>query len=725
MTHQDTVQHIPFTCTLDCGNRCELVARVRQPAGDRTAEAGNDTELVRIDTPPGRQDTVERPRLIPCARGRAQGRARTAPERLLYPQRRAGPRGSGQFTRITWDEALGEIAERLGEIQARTGTEALLHATGAGSISGRGFSGAAASQRFFAHWGPVTATSGNMSNHNVSVAADWMLGGRLPGSDRATLLDARLILLWGMNPAETHMGPNTAHFIAQARDRGARVIAIDPRYTDTCILADRWIPIRPGSDAALAAAMAYVLESEGLADRAFMASHTTGYAAYRRYLLGEDDAIPKTPEWAAPLTGIPAATIRELARDYASTQPAALLPGWGPQRTLYGEQISRALIVLACLSGNVGVRGGGLASVGTRLNSIPVGHLPGGPHSPARRVSAVMWAQEILQPRLSPPLQAAYIVASNLINRSPDTRANARALAQLDWVIVHEPFMTPTARYADLALPICTDLERSDLVTSWGHDLHVFYSRQSVAPAGEARTDYWVFAQLAERLGFGDAYTEGKSEQEWIGRFLSARHLDVESMERAGIMRQDGEPRVALAEFRADPVAHRLPTPSGRIEISNPQAEEVGLPAIPSYVETVDGDGEHPLHLITPHYKFRSNSCLGAVPWLQRLEPHAVWINPLDAQARDIADGDTVEVCNRRGAIRLPAKVTARITTGVVCVYQGAWYRPGPDGVDEGGCANVLTEHRESPTGGCATHTTWVQVRPSRTGARPPRRNGA
>jgi anaerobic dimethyl sulfoxide reductase subunit A len=528
-----------------------------------------------------------------------------------------------------------------------------------------------------------------------------------------------------MNPAETHMGPNTAHFIAQARDQGARVIALDPRYTDTCILADRWIPIRPGSDAALAAAMATVLQSEGLADEAFMASHTTGYAAYRRYLLGEDDATPKTPEWAEPLTGIPADTIRELARDYASSKPAALLPGWGPQRTLYGEQISRALIVLACLSGNVGVRGGGLASVGTRLNSIPVGHLPGGPHPPTRRVSAVSWAEEILQQRLSPPLQAAYIVASNLINRSPNTRANARALDQLDWIVVHEPFMTPTARYADLVLPICTDLERSDLVTSWGHDLHVFYSRQAVAPAGEARTDYWVFAQLAQRLGFGEAYTGGRSEEQWMERFLAARHLDVEGLEREGIMRQDGEPRVTLAAFRADPLSHPLPTASGRIEISNPQAQEYGLPAIPSFIEASGGDGEHPLQLITPHYKFRSNSCLDAVPWLQRLEPHAVWINPLDAQARDIVDGDTVEVYNQRGTIRLPAKVTPRIMTGVVCVYQGAWYRPGPDGVDEGGCANVLTEHRESPTGGCATHTTWVEVHVPTRGAGPSRRTRA
>jgi anaerobic dimethyl sulfoxide reductase subunit A len=305
----------------------------------------------------------------------------------------------------------------------------------------------------------------------------------------------------------------------------------------------------------------------------------------------------------------------------------------------------------------------------------------------------------------------AYIVASNLINRSPDTRANVRALAQLDHVVVHEPFLTPTARHADIVLPVCTDLERADLVTSWGHDLHLFYSRQAVAPEGEARTDYWIFAQLAERLGFGEAYTQGRSEAEWLQQFLDARRLDVEALQRDGIMRKDGEPRVALTDFCVAPDAHPLHTPSGKIEISYPRARDYGLPAIPSYVE-IPGD-EGALQLITPHHKFRSNSCLHAVPWLKRLEPHAVWINPRDARARDIVDGEPVEVFNERGVVRLPAKVTERIMPGVVCVYQGTWYQPGQDGVDEGGCANVLTQQRETPTGGYATHSTWVQVRRS------------
>jgi anaerobic dimethyl sulfoxide reductase subunit A len=171
----------------------------------------------------------------------------------------------------------------------------------------------------------------------------------------------------------------------------------------------------------------------------------------------------------------------------------------------------------------------------------------------------------------------------------------------------------------------------------------------------------------------------------------------------------DGEPRVALADFRRDPKAHPLGTPSGLIEIEYPQATEHGLPVIPSYV-AVEDEGL-PLHLLTPHFKYRSNSCLAGVSTLQRLEPPEVWIHPQDAAARGIAPGQTVELYNAQGTVRVPAKVTERIMPGVVCLYQGAWYTPGPDGADEGGCANVLTAHRRTPTGGMASHTTRVEVR--------------
>ena len=694
-------ERIPITCTLDCGSRCELVACVQ------------DGRLLRIDTPTGRPDTVERPRLIPCARGRGHRRLNAVSERLTHPLRCVGPKGLGQFEVVSWEEALDEVAQKLTEVREQYGTEAVLAGFGAGSTTGRGFSGATAGQRFFSYWGPVTGLVGGMSNHCANVAAAWMLGGRIPASDRATLLHSRLILIWGMNPAENHMGPNTEHFIAEARDLGARVILIDPRYSDSAVLADEWIPIVPSTDAALVAAMAYVMETEDLVDQDFMASHTIGYPIYRRYLLGQDGGVVKTPEWAERITQVPAKTTRRLAREYATVKPAALLPGWGPQRTLYGEQPARAFITLACMSGNVGLLGGALASTGGRKNIVPVGELPFGPFvTSARGLPKPAFASAILEDRLDPPIKMAYIVASNIINRTPNTLANAAALKQIDFVVVNEQFLTPTARCADLVLPICTDLERTDLVTSDGHDSHLFYSPQILAPPGEARTDYWVFAQLAERLGFGQEYTGGRNQEEWVELLMKGEGLDERALRDEGIMRIDGKPRVALAEFREDPRRHPLNTPSGLIEIASPQAEAYGLPVIPAYVAEDIGETEaYPLRLLTPHHKFRSNSCVRANPWLQRLEPHVAWMNPGDARARGIAHGDSVVVRSRFGAVVMPAKVTERIMPGVVCVYQGTWYQPGADGLDVGGCANVLTGSRLTPTGGPATHSERVEMR--------------
>jgi anaerobic dimethyl sulfoxide reductase subunit A len=460
---------------------------------------------------------------------------------------------------------------------------------------------------------------------------------------------------------------------------------------------------------ALIAAIGYVWATEDEVDEAFMASHTVGYQDYHRYLIGQNDGIPKTPDWAATITGVPSATIYALAREYASAEPAILLAGLGPQRSRYGEQTERALIALVCMSGNVGTSGGGMAHVGRHAGEhISMDFLPSGPFKPARTIRQENWGRYLLDASLQPPVRMAYIVATNAINRSSNTRANARALAQLDYIVVNEPFFTPTARYADIVLPICVDLERPDLV-SGGGDL--YYNRQALPLAGESRTDYWVFARLAERLCFGDAFTDGKDEAEWVAGYLAGRP-DAHTLEREGIVRAQGMPDVPLASFRADPVGKPLRTPSGLIEIACEKARDSGLPLIPSYLDPrPDYADDHPLQLVTPHSKYRANSCGHANPWLQRLEAHSVWMHPRDANARGIGQGEWVEVYNPFGVVALPAKLTERIKPGVVCIYQGTWYRPGEDGVDVGGCANVLTSHRATLTGGMTVHSEWVEVR--------------
>jgi anaerobic dimethyl sulfoxide reductase subunit A len=669
-----------------------------------------DDEIIRIDTPAKRIDSIIRPRLIPCVKGRARRRSLHAPERVTVPLKRTGLRGSGEFQKITWNEALDEVAYQLKKTKDEYGSEAVLHGNGSGSILGRGFSGSSASSRFFSFWGSVTQRIGSMSYHGVEMASKWMLGHVWFGSDRATLLDSRLIILWGNNPAETRMGPNTNYFIAEARDKGARVILIDPRYTDSGVLADQWIPIKPGTDAAMVAAMGYVMETESLVDTEFIEKYTVGYPKYRHYVLGEYDGIKKTPTWAEKITGVHEDEIIQLALDYAQIKPAALLAGWGPQRTEYGEQAARAFITLACMSGNVGISGGGLAEIGARLNKIPIGGLPQGSFKTIGRVNSATWASTILDGDLDPPIKMAYIVATNIINRCPDTKKNIQALEEMDFIVCQDPYLTPTARYADIVLPICIDLERTDLVVTYREGSHLFYSQQSVEKLGECKTDYWVFSELSKRLGIYEEYTHGRNEDEWIRHFLESSELNIKDLKQNGIFRIDGIPHVALEKFRENPKANPLNTSSGLIEIVCPDAEKAGLPAIPSYLEVNESSSEYPLQLITPHCRIRSHSDLHTNPWLQRLDPHSIWINSKDAKIRGIKNGEIVEVTSSAGETRIPAMVTERIMPGVVSIYQGTWYQPAEDGVDEGGCANVLTTHRTTKTGGFSTHTDWVEV---------------
>jgi len=649
----------PFTCCLDCGGRCELVA-VRR-----------GMELVRIDTPTGQLDTVMLPRLVPCARGRAHRRLLSVSERVLHPMRRTDPRRTGEFEEINWATALDLIAERLTGAREEYGCEAVLCATGAGAAGSLGISGAAAARRFFSFWGPVTGLVGNMSSHAVGLAADWMYGGRVDGSDRATILDSRLIVLWGMNPAETRMGPNTEFFIAEARNRGAKVILLEARYTDSGVLADQWIPVRPGTDVALAAAVAFTLEEQDLVDRVFLDRSTTGYGEYRDYILGSADGVAKTPEWAECITGVPAAVTRGFARELGTRKPAMILPGWGPQRALHGEQFPRAMITLACMIGSVGLRGGGAASLGFRQGmafSIP--GMPSGSNDLGRTLHNATWATDLLSGDLQPPVKVE----------------------------------------ADLVLPIALSLERWELMRSWGHNAHVFLSPPVSEPAGEVRTDYWVFAQLAQRLGFHDAYTLGRTEEDWI-RYMAARTGPAAAaLARDGVARLEGSPRSALAEFRANPAANPLPTPSGCIELANAAARSFELPHIASYVPLPPISRDH-LHLLTPHSRLRANSVLHANPWLQRLERHALWINPVDACERRIRDGEMVLIQNENGTVSAPAKVTERIVPGVVSLYQGTWYEPDATGVDRGGCANTLTSRQLSPSGGMVAHSSAVTVR--------------
>jgi anaerobic dimethyl sulfoxide reductase subunit A len=312
-----------------------------------------------------------------------------------------------------------------------------------------------------------------------------------------------------------------------------------------------------------------------------------------------------------------------------------------------------------------------------------------------------------------------YVTCGNPLNQFPDTNCAVRAMEKLEFIVVHEQIMTPTAKFADILLPACTWCERNDINSPYCWGYHVIYANQAIEPLFESRTDLDIFTDLADRMGIEDF--NGHSEDEWL-RFVSKKIEipDYESFKNKGVsFFYPDEPHVAFRPQIQDPSNNPFPTPSGKIELCCQELADLDapdtIPAVPKYIDAWEGANDplrsrFPLQLITPHSRKRVHSQLHHIPWLPEIDPHSVWINPEDAEARGIADGDEVKVFNERGTTVIPAKVTDRIMPGVVAIYQGAWYDPDENGIDRGGCANVLTKGEHSPLGAFSVNTSLVEV---------------
>jgi len=745
----DVATLIPTSCVHNCGGRCFLYARV---------EDGVITRFLSGQEGP---DDPDLPQVRACLKGRAQRQWVYHPDRLKYPMKRVGRRGEGRFARISWDEALDIIARELQRIKETYGNEAIyvMYGTGVyGQISQAwltpSFGGAL--PRFLNMFGGFLNYHYTYSSACYSAAAPYTYG-TAAGNSPDDLVNAKLIVLFADNPAETRMGGANFHYYLQkAKEAGARIIVVDPRYSDTALaVADEWIPIRPTTDTALIAALAYVILQEGWHDQAFLDKYCLGFDeehmppgippgnSYRSYLLGlGEDGTPKTPAWASRITGVPEETIVRLARQIGTTKPCCLLQGLGWQRHAYGEQPVRALPVLACLTGNVGIPGGGpgLRPGGHR---VTMGWMPAGENPVRASIPCFLWPEAVRRgpeltaadglrgvERLSTGIKMIWNYAGNtLINQHADVNRTAKILADeslCEFILVHDLFLTPSARFADILLPDVTHLEREDIVTFSSGIGYAIYHRQAIEPLYEGRSVYEVCRGLAERLGFGDRYTEGKTEQDWLRECVEAArraHPDFPSFEefrRRGIYKFKPEkPFIAFEAQIKDPENHPFPTPSGKIEIFSPRLWEMHhpeIPAIPKYIPAWEGPEDplrqkYPLQLIGHHGKGRVHSTFGNVPWLEEAARPQLWMNPADAVPRGIEDGDLVRVFNDRGTVVVPVKVTPRIMPGVVSLPQGGWWQPDAGGVDRGGCVNVLTRYQPTPLArGNPQHTNLVEV---------------
>ncbi len=720
---------VTTTCGHNCGGRCVVNAHV---ADGRIMKISTDTRPWNPDHPP----------LPACARGVAQIERIYHPDRLLHPLRRTGPRGSGRFERISWDDALDQAAAELRRVRATYGNAAILDASRSGSLSM--LHGRAAAQRFLNMFGGCTVLWSNMSAEAEIFSVRTTFGPRTSyksaGREPTDYANSKLILMWGWSPGDGTFGTSTMPYLKWAKRQGTRIICIDPRRTETSRqLADEHIFIRPSTDTAALLAMAYVAVTEGLHDQDYCDRHVLGFdeahlppgtpagASWRAYLLGEADGVPKTPEWAEPITGIPAATLRRLAILFATTKPAALHAGYAPGRTAYGEQFHRAAYALAAITGNIGIPGGnsGVSNGATGRGGIK--SLPTGRNPIAARVASPLLADLLARGAAGgypTDIKLIYAAGGDLFNQCPNVTKMTGALDGVEFLIAQDHFLTPTARHADLVLPATTFWERNDVHTPWsGAGHYAIFMRQALAPMGECRNDLDIFAALARRLGIA-GYND-KTEHDWLRELTGEAVDDFAAFTSQGVARfPPPQDAVAFAREIREPEAHPFSTPSGRIEIyattlaENPDPYGLGaIPPIPTWIPASDPAGDphanpvaYPLRLCTPKSRARTHSIHGNQPRFARIDPDTVWLHPTDAAARGIANGQHVRVFNALGATTLPAEVTERIAPGVVAIKEGAWFTPDATGTDTQGCANVLSADRAAPCGATTYNTNSVQV---------------
>jgi anaerobic selenocysteine-containing dehydrogenase len=668
-------------CALDCPDACALLIDVDQ--------AGRGSKL-RGD--PGHPVT----RGFLCGKVARYLEREYSQARLLHPMRRVGVKGEGCFSRITWDEALDEIADRLKAIAQEFGPESILPYSYAGTMGL--LNGSGMDRRFFHRLGASRLDRTICSTAGMAGLND-ALGFRY-GVEPEQFRHAKLIIAWGANILGTnvHLWP----FIVEARRNGAKFYTIDPHQNRTGKAADRHYAIRPGTDAALALAMMHVILGEGLEDRAYVAAHTLGIEEIKRRVR------EWTPERAAELTGLAALDIIELAREYATTRPAAIRLNYGVQRSERGAMSVRTIALLPALTGAWKDAGGGVqlsTSYAFQLNRQGLERPDLQLSSLLQREARILNMSElgrVLTEVEAPAVKALVVYNSNPAAIAPDQRAVRRGLKREDlFTVVLEQFQTDTADFADIVLPATTFLEHTDLYLAYGH-YYLQLARPALDAPGEALPNTEVFRRLAARMGFDEpCFTD--SDDAMIRTALDTRHpfidgITLEQLEREHSVRlKIGEPFL--------PFAHGgFGTPSGKCEF---HAETLDYqPPIESRLGEAALVARYPLEMISPKNDDSMNSTFGYRPDTDR-QTALLKIHPADADKRGIFEGDAVRIFNDRGQAMLCAVLSDTIAAGVVSAPSVRWPRLAADG----NSANMLTSQRLTDKGGGPTfYSCLVQV---------------
>ena len=645
----DELETVVTSCAHNCGSRHMLVAHKK---GDVIVRLSTDTGEFQKDGHYGK-DTEEEPQMRACLRGRSYRSRLYSAERLLYPMIRVGERGEGKFKRASWDEALDYVATKMIEIKEKHGPQALLDQSYAGASYGvlhksdqiEGLLG-----RFMGMFGCRTNSWSVPSYQGTTTSSRWTFGTIEDGNEDDTFAHSKLIIMWGWNPAYTFHGGNTFYYMRLAKQRGCKFVLIDPQYTDSGSAYDAWwLPIKPGTDAAMMAGMAYHIFDKKLQDQDFIDKHTMGMDAgtmpdwakdspngqenFKDYILGKSDGQPKTPEWAEKICGIKAEDIKKLAHTYATTKPAALKACWAAGRAAYGEQYNRMGAALQAMTGNIGVLGGCAEGVGKAFHAEGVAY-PYDEYSnkwwasiksdrwahivlnypKVTREEAGLWPRDDELDGVIPNIRGIFWQGSDWFNQLTNINKEIKAIKKLDLVVCMDSTITPSGLYADVLFPIATHFERHDVALPWYKGHYYIHRPKVIEPLGESKTDFQVFTELAWRLGgeqFGRGYNpratrdyfnddtavdEAYLEDWWENKVMAHQHVTMswEEFKKHGIYKfKLDKPHVA---FR-DQIENGTPfnTPSGKIEIlctelagiSDWKKTKYGyhIPSIPKWIE--------------------------------------------------------------------------------------------------------------------------------------------
>jgi anaerobic selenocysteine-containing dehydrogenase len=680
------VHQLTTACPRNCYSTCTLRVEVE------------DGRLRRILPHAGNRATPEGA----CLKGLSYVERVVTPSRILHPLRRAA---DGRFHRISWDAALDEIASQLLRLRDEHGAQALLYCFGSGTkglLNGVG-------AEFWRLYGGYTTTYGDLC-WPAGLEATRLTLGENKHSAPWDVASARLIVLWGKNPAETNI--HQMPFIEEAQQAGARLVVIDPRRTESAERADLLVQPRPGTDAALALAIAHVLFRDARVDRDFLQRHVLGWERFAESL---HDC---TPEWAEKISEVPSRYVERLATLFAESAPVTICAGYGMQRYTNSGQTMRAIIALLVLTGNIGKPGAGWvfanlqSAIFDRVQDPIAFYPPPEPDGVARiSIATARLGRDMLQTH-DPPLKMIWVERGNPVTQNPETNTVLEAFRALDFRVVVEQFLTDTAREADIVLPAKTMFEQSDVIGAYWHP-YIQLKQKVLEPPGEVKPEAEIYRLLAERLDLPrDAVARvipGPSDAEidaWLEKRLAAwPELSLQRL-REGPILAPGHQEVAFSN-------HVFATPSGKIEVWSEEAERRWQAApLPAWFEPEESlrapaaaARQSALHFLTPNTKDRIHSQFNNLEMIRAHSTHPVLhMSPVDAAPRGIRHADRVRVFNDRGSLVVEAHLDFGLRAGCVSMTNGWW-------ISEGGTVNALSLGRETDMGhGAAFHDNVVDV---------------